>query len=186
MRAIHVPTALAIAAAAALAACGSGEEDVSEAASEGREMSADEVAEEIEDMRLRPGQWEVTSEVVSVEAEGMPEAALSQMRNTKTTATDCITEAEANQPEAGFLAAQEDMNCSYRDFSMRGGRIKGAMTCSPEGMGGEMAMVMDGTFERDSYAMDMDTEMSNMGGMNMDMTMKMRVSGKRLGACRAG
>ena len=48
-------------------------------------MTAAEVAEEVGEVSIRPGQWEVTNEIVSATAQGLPAEALKAMTGQKTT-----------------------------------------------------------------------------------------------------
>jgi len=166
-------------AAAALTIAGCNSAD----APKGKQDAA-EVASEMKGMNLRAGQWEATYEIVSIDGAGMPPEAMAMMKGNKTSVRNCITPEQAAKPDADFMAGQKDSKCEYRDWSMRGGKISGTMSCAIEGQG-EMVMAMDGSFTRDSY--DMVTEMDNPGLPDgMTMKIKSRTSGKRVGDCPAG
>ena len=157
-----------------LASCGQAEEK--------RQQSAEEVAKEMSAVKLEPGQWEATNEILSAEAPGLPPEALRQMVGQKTTVSNCVTPEQAAKPSANFLAAQKDSNCTYQDFSMEGGRMKGTMSCTAQGMPGKMVMNMEGKYGPQSYDMNMDMQAGGMpGGMNMKV--KARTTGRRVGAC---
>lgn len=144
-------------------------------------MSAEQVADELAGMKINPGQWEATNEILSVSAPGMPKNVVQQMLR-KTIVRNCITPEQAANPDANFLAAQKDSNCTYQDWSMSGGKMSGIMTCGGEGMPGQMKMNMQGRYGATSYAMDMSMETAGMpGGMNM--TVKSRTTGRRVGEC---
>src|SRR5918997_2289118 len=142
-------------------------------------MSAEEVAGELAGMKITPGQWEATNEILSVSAPGMPADITKQMLR-KTTVLNCITREQAENPDANFLAAQKDSNCTYQDWSMSGGRMSGTMTCSGEGAPGQMKMQMQGQYAPTSYAMDMTMETA---GAGMNMTIKSRTTWRRVGEC---
>lgn len=168
---------LCTAALLLLAACGTKEQ------TKGEDMTAEEVAGQLSEMKIEPGQWEATNEIISASAPGLPADALKQMVGQKTTVRNCITPEQAERPNANFLAAQENSNCTYQDWSMDGGRMKGTMTCAG---GAEMAdstivMKMDGTYGEKSYDMVMDMETKMPG--DMTMTIKARTTGKRVGEC---
>ena len=112
----------------ALAACGSGKE--------GGEQSAEEVAKEMSALKMRPGQWEATNEVLSANAPGIPADALRGMVGQKTTVSNCVTPEQAEKPSANFLAGQKNSDCTYQDFSMDDGRMTGTMSCTVPGMPG--------------------------------------------------
>ena len=148
----------------------------------GREMTAEEVADELSEMKIEPGQWEATNEIVSATAPGMPPDMLKQMVGNKTTVNNCITPEQAARPSANFLAAQENSNCTYQDWSMDGGRMTGTMTCEGGQMPGKMVMKMNGNYGSTSYDMNMDMQTTGLPN-NMSMNIKARTTGRRIGDC---
>lgn len=162
----------------ALALAGCGRQDQPR----GQEMSAEEVADQLSEMKIEPGEWVATNEIVSVSAPGVPADALGQMVGRETTVRNCITPEQAARPDANFLAVQENSNCTYEDWSMDDGRMAGTMTCTGGQMPGTIVMTMDGTYDDTSYAMDMDMETSGLPG-GLTMTIKARTTGKRVGEC---
>jgi hypothetical protein len=116
-----------------------------------RDMTAEEVANELSGMKIEPGQWEATNEIIAANAPGMPAGVLDQMIGQKTTVQNCITPEQAAKPSANFLAAQENSNCTYQDWSMKGGRMTGKMTCEGGEMPGKMVMTMDGRYGSTAY-----------------------------------
>lgn len=169
---------LCAATALALSACGTSDKPA------GRQSAA-EVAHRMSAVKLKPGQWESTVEIVSVDSPGMPSEALRMMRGHKTVARSCITPEQAEKPNAALLAGQKDNKCDYRDWTMAGGRMHGTITCAGEGGQGKMTMTMDGSYGADSY--DVSTQMTSAdmpGGMSM--TMKSRSTSRRIGDCPAG
>lgn len=169
---------LASAALLALAACGKGEE-------KGRKQSAQEVAKEMAALKMEPGQWEATNEILSATAPGLPAEALKQMVGQKSTVSNCVTPEQAAKPSANFLAAQKSSNCTYQDFSMEGGRMTGTMTCSGGQVPGQMEMKMEGEYDARSYAMNMDMNAKGMPG-GMTLAIKARTTGRRTGDCTPG
>ena len=162
---------LVIAAVAALAGCGD---------KPAGEQSAKDVASELSEVRIEPGEWEATSEILDVSGPGMPPEVVAQMKGHKTVLKNCVTPEQAAKPDASFLTAQKDANCTYENFAMTGGKMTGKMTCAPK-TGGKMVMAMDGTYSKDSYDLTMD--MNNEMGPGQSMAMKARTTAKRLGAC---
>lgn len=161
------------AGAAALAACGAGES---------RNMSAEEVAAELRTVRIEPGLWEVTSIVTGASGPNLPRAAEARIKGHRRTLRNCITPAQAARPEANFLRIQEDGHCTYRDFSMRGGRVRGEMMCSGAGQPGTMTTRMEGRHGPRDY--DMRMRMTSTGmpeGANM--IIDTRTIGRRIGDC---
>ena len=172
------PTLFASTILLTLAACGQGEE-------KGRKQTAQDVAKEMAALKMEPGQWEATNEILSASAPGLPEQALKQMVGQKTTVSNCVTPEQAAKPSANFLAAQKNSNCTYQDFSMEDGRMTGTMTCSGGQVPGEMEMKMAGEYGARSYDMKMDMNAKNMPG-GMTMTIKARTTGRKIGECSPG
>ncbi len=172
MKRVMVASAVAL---VALAACSSEPEKP-------RDMTAEEVADELSGMKIQPGQWEATNEIVSATAPGMPAGVLDQMVGQKTTVQNCITPEQAAKPSANFLAAQENSNCTYQGWSMERGRMTGTMTCEGGEMPGKMVMKMDGRYGSTSYDMNMRMETTGLPN-NMSMTINARTSGRRIGDC---
>ncbi len=170
------PFLIASAALIALAACGESQEQKT------GPQSAQDVAKELSAMKMKPGQWEATNEILSATAPGLPESALRQMVGQKTTVSNCVTPEQAARPDANFLAAQKNSNCTYQDFSMKNGRMNGTMTCSGGQVPGKMAMKMSGTYGPESYDMTMQMNASDMPG-GMTMTVNARTLGRRTGEC---
>lgn len=172
----------------ALAGCGKGEE---KSGSAGANMSAAQVADEMEKVSLQPGEWETVQEITDVKIDGappeMPADMMRSMIGRKITVKNCITPEQAENPSADFLAAQKDSKCTYNGFSMTGGIVKGSIAC-PGGEGGKMTASMEGTYLPASYQMTMDAKMEGMAGPQggMTMHMKMKSSGKRIGECKPG
>jgi len=173
---MYLRFASAAAAIALLAGCNSSE------APKGRDMTAEEVADELSEMKIEPGQWEATNEIISASAPGMPPDMLKQMVGNKTTVQNCITKEQAAKPSANFLAAQENSNCTYQDWSMNRGKMTGSMTCQGGQMPGKMVMAMTGTYGSTKYDLSMDMKSTGLpGGMSMDI--KARTTGRRVGDC---
>jgi len=162
----------------ALAACGDS------GAEKSRDMTAEEVADELSSMKIEPGQWEATNEIVSASAPGMPASVLKQMVGKKTKVANCITPEQAEKPSANFLAAQQNNNCTYQDWTMNGGRMSGTMTCSGGQMPGTVVMAMQGSYAPTQYDLDMDMKASGLPN-GLTMTIKAKTTGRRVGECTA-
>jgi hypothetical protein len=169
-------TLAALPAALLAASCGG--------APESRNMTANEVAEELAEIRIEPGLWEVRSEVVSVSAPGLPLVTRNRMVGPRPTVRNCITPEQAARPNSNFLSGGNTGNCAYRDFSMDGGRMRGAMTCRNEDPPGITEAAMDGTHRPGGYDMTMRMETQLPGGGVMQV--ETRTQGRRLGECPAG
>ena len=170
------PLLLPLALAGALVACGSEPEEKK------GEMTADEVAAELKGMKIEPGQWEATNEIISATAAGVPADALKSMVGQKSTVSNCITPEQAAKPSANFLAAQQNNNCSYQDWNMDGGKMTGTMTCEGGGMPGKVIMKMAGDYGATAYNLNMDMNTSGLPG-GMTMNIKAKTTGRRVGEC---
>ena len=170
---------LPFALAGALAACGS----EPEAETQGN-MTAEEVADELSGMKIEPGQWEATNEIISASAPGVPADALKSMVGQKSTVSNCITPEQAAKPSANFLAAQQNNNCTYQDWNMDGGKMTGTMTCEGGGMPGKVIMNMSGDYGPTAYNLDMNMNTTGLPG-GMTMTIKAKTTGRRVGECTA-
>lgn len=168
-----------------LSACGKS----ADKAGDGTPMSADELADKVQAVKMKPGQWETTVEIVDMKMEGLPEGApagtMSNMIGSKTTVKSCITKEQVEKPNADFLSAQKNANCTYSAFDMSGGRIKAAMTCAGKDRPGEIKMNMTGKYGPDSYEMNQDMTMAGFQP-GMTMAMKSKVTGRHIGDCPAG
>ena len=134
--------------------------------------------------KLQPGQWETKVEIAEVNMPGAPPAVSKQIAETMkktaaTTITNCITPEEAAKPQGKVFGGANDQ-CRYEKFAMGNGRIDGTLVCTDPAQGGSMRMETAGTFTATSFAISNDMTMQ---GGPQAMTMKSRVTGKRLGEC---
>lgn len=149
-----------------VAACGGREE---------RNMSVEEVADQLSNMRIEPGLWELTSEVLEVRAPDLPREVRNRMVGPRSRLRHCITPGQAARPSANFLAGRPDRGCVYRDFSAQDGRVSGTMTCP------DAHTRMDGRYGPQAYDMRMEMESPVAGGAVM--ILELRARGRRIGAC---
>ncbi len=150
---------------------------------------AEVAAEAVKVQQQRPGQWEITSQLVSLDVEGVPDdspmtAMLKQQIGQPKTDSQCLTEEDAKK---AMVPQDVDPNnsCSFAHFRMKGGRIDAEMTCSaPEGPG-TLTMTQKGSYSPDSY--DVTSTLTRAGGTapGENSTMTMKVSAKRTGECKA-
>lgn len=160
-----------------------------------KNASVEQVAEAAKDAKfIDPGQWTSTTEIVSVNLDGLPaaqqkmgEAMTKQMVGRKQTAQNCVTEEEAKKPAAGLFAGGDASACTYDNFKMAGGKLDATMTCKGKGPGaGTMHMTMAGDYAGDTYNVDVEMKMEGGQGMpGSGMTIKARNAGKRIGECKA-
>jgi len=142
-------------------------------------------------VKLSPGKWETTVEILSMDGPGISPAmaaAMKEQRKPQTAAT-CLTPEQAAAPPQDMLGLSK--SCRYEKFAMVGGTIDGTLSCKnlPGMQGGEMRTSLSGKFADTSYDVTSDTtmDMPAMPGTPSGgkMTTKTHVSGKRVGACDA-
>ena len=136
---------------------------------------------------IQPGEWEIQVAAIEVDAPGMPQQVKDMMAKSiggsQSTIHDCVTPEQARRPRPDLFAGKNEGNCTSSDFSMSGGRLRGTISCpAPAGQAGSVTMVMDGQFSPQSYTAT-NTMTTDVGGSKM--TIKARVSGRRVGECSA-
>lgn len=168
----------------ALAACGQAEPDV-----EVRNASVGEVAKEVAEasreggQMIRPGKWQSTMKIESIDAPGMPDSVKSAMRDMNDRAQvfeSCLTKDQAERPKEDFFAGK-DNSCRYDHFTMGEGRIDAKMRCSQGGM--NQVMELDGNYSPTTYSMRMTSSTEGGEGAAANIRMQMRVDAKRIGEC---
>ena len=173
------------AAALALAACGgSGNDKGGNAqAGGGNGSAAAGGGGSASGVSLRPGEWEMKTEVVNVAAEGLPAGIAEGMKaQASSTSKTCMTPEEAKGPKGDMFSGNNPANCKSEGFSWSGGRINGKTTCTGQGGVGATEMTMSGSYGAETIDMTMKSKTDLAGKA---MTMEMRVSGRRVGECTA-
>lgn len=145
-------------------------------------MTAGEVAAELRELRVEPGLWEATSFVLDVRGENMPREAQARIKGHRRTIRNCVTPAQASRPDANFMQIQERGACTYRGFSIEGGRMRGEMRCAGGGLPGAMTTSMDGRYGAGRYDIRMRMVSTGMPEA-ANMTIETRIVGRRIGSC---
>lgn len=148
----------------------------------GGNMSVEQVADEMSKMKMDPGQWEATNEILSATAPGLPPEALRSMVGQKNVVSNCLTPEQAAKPSASFLAGQKGSQCTYKDFSLDDGKMSGQISCTGGQMPGTMVMQMDGKYSPRDYSMNMEMKAEGMPG-GATMTIKAKTTARRTGDC---
>ena len=143
--------------------------------SDDEKMSANDVALELDQIRIEPGLWALSSEIVDVSGPDLPRELRNRMVGPRSRIRHCITPDQAANPSASFLAARSDGQCRYRRHSVRDGIIEGEMDCP-----GASAR-MDGRFTPDAYRMNLHMESPIADGAVMRIEVVAR--GRRIGEC---
>ena len=142
---------------------------------------------------IQPGQWETTTRMTEVEAPGMPEAALAQMRaqlaNQTQTQSSCITPEQAANPTGGLLSGSDSSGCQFGDSTFSGGRIAINGTCPGPGGPGSMRLTMEGSYTATTMEGTVTTQMSAppgaAGGVE-NIRMSGTFNSRRTGDCPSG
>jgi hypothetical protein len=129
---------------------------------------------------LEPGQWELSSEVTSVDPQDNGEPAIDTPVGTRAAYSVCVGEGEAPTE----LFSGEGDTCTYDNYYLRNGRVNLQLTCTREGLPGSLVMSVDGTFETGqlSYNRNVRTILTTDG----DALINHRVTGRRTGDCTPG
>jgi hypothetical protein len=163
----------------AAAGCGGGGGD-DEAGGNAGTADRNAVAADLARVQVRPGLWEVSSEVLSASQPGIPVELAERMKGPRGAARHCITPEQAARPNAAFLGRQRTGQCNNGDFAMRDGRMAGTMTCrAPDGA--ETRVRVSGTYAPETFDMRMNVETPGFGGGTLALAV--RQSGRRVGEC---
>jgi hypothetical protein len=125
--------------------------------------------------QIEPGQWEATVTVQSMSMPGAPPQVAAMMKGKATRQSYCITKEQAAKGPQEML--KQNPSCHFTRYSMNGGVISTAMTCSQNG--GTMTVQANGQYTATSFNVSSTAVMS--GKMSMRMTSTS--SGRRVGPC---
>lgn len=132
---------------------------------------------------IQPGQWEMTTRFTTVEAPGMPEAALKAMQSQAgqaQTQSSCITPEQAANPAGDIMkSGAGGQGCTARDSTFSGGNISVHMTCPGPG-GGSMNLAWEGHYTATTMEGQFTTELQ---GGPQTMRMVGTMTGRRTGDC---
>ncbi len=161
-------------AALMLTACGGqaeNKQDGSASASGGGSTSGAAVS-------LQPGQWEMTTTVVSMNIPNMPQG-VSPPTPPPSTISMCLTPEQAAAPNGGFLTGTgEGGGCRSDNMTMADGRIQGVVQCDSQGT--QMRATVNGQFTPTSYEINQQVQTTAQG---MSMEIEARTNGRRTGDC---
>ncbi|MGF7146790.1 putative small lipoprotein YifL [Sphingomonas zeicaulis] len=165
----------------ALAACGKSDEVKLENA------SVADVAEATKDrgaaVKLKPGQWRTTAELVSIDVPGLSKEMADQIGQSaakSSTTEDCVTQEEADKPQE--MLARDNGECRYDRFQMSGGKIDAVMRCKPAGQPNEMQISLSGNYQPERYDVAAEMVMTQQG---KTITMRLKSKSERIGECKA-
>lgn len=143
--------------------------------------------------RLRPGRWEMTTRLVSIE---MPDATPEMQAQLRAqpipppeTQANCITPEEASDLLGNFrqeiLRTQPNLSCQIGDQQFGAGRIRFAMNC--RGLNGQpdTRMAVVGTFTENAVQLGIsaETSMPIGNGTTQAARSEMTMTGRYAGQC---
>jgi hypothetical protein len=139
---------------------------------------------------IQHGQWEIVTEMTSVDAPGAPPALLDQMRaslaSQRQTQSQCITAEQARNP-ARNMTGQNPAGCEFTDTTWAGGNVRIRANCRPAGAP-PLQMSIEGTYtaQQINNRINVTMEMPNpTGGAAMQIRLQGRMTGRRTGDCRS-
>lgn len=173
-----------IVAASVVALAGCGKSDETKAGNEAA-PSAPVATGSASAPSIQPGQWEVATEALKVDAPNMPKEAAGMLRSSLNKTTKiCITAADLKQSGGNLFTGKKNENCSRQEFGFEGGRVRGQMSCGSGGQApGQMELEVDGSYTATTYS---TTTKMQMSGGGMAMNVESRSTGRRIGDCPAG
>lgn len=129
---------------------------------------------------MGPGQWEVTSQVESVEATDKGTPIFKDKAGDKVTVSVCVGPGDKGKPPVRLFTADEDQ-CEYQNSYIRKGRINASLRCTREGMQGDIMRGVEGKFKVDSF--DAEVMMTSLLASEGDVRIVTKVNGRRTGDC---
>lgn len=151
------------------------------------EISSNEAEAEAGNVRMQPGEWEITARLTEFETEGVPPEAremMVQQQDEPQVSSSCVTPEQAANPQGNMFSGEEDENCAYSEFTMSGGRMLIDGSCQSEGMPGSMTLHMEGSYTPTSYALDSTIVIEGgEGAEGGPLRISGRVEGRRTGPC---
>jgi hypothetical protein len=131
---------------------------------------------------LKPGLYELTSEVTGLSLTDKTTPATKAKEGDQTVVKACV--AADGTPAPALFAEDAGDKCEMKNSYIHYGRISAQMSCKREGKRGEVMPAMMGSFKADSYEGDITSLTYFIEDGDYRMTRK--VSAKRVGDCPAG
>lgn len=129
------------------------------------------------DTPIQPGQWEIRSQVTSVDMPGAPPQVLQMMKKPQVM-RHCVTPEQAARGPQDMLKDKAS-DCRFIRYALKGGTLDSVMQCSSRERG-TMTVTSKGRYAPGSYDVASSMVMSGpRGGMKMTTVGQ----GKRIGPC---
>lgn len=141
------------------------------------ETAPEKAPEAVAATELKPGQWEVTTEIRDVK--GLDGGAPA-MKPETLTASYCIAAGEGKKPPAALLAGLPDVKCSHDSLYLASGRINASLSCTRPDLKGKVMLSANGTFTADSFETEtsLQTYLSGEGDVQASAKSKARRTGE--------
>ena len=129
------------------------------------------------------GQWETSYEVTAIRSTDKTEPALKAAEGDRETGSVCIPAGgEATPPPELFAGPGHE--CSYKNSYIRNGRITASLSCTREGIEGDLMMTVEGKYTATTFEGTVSTTTYLPGRGDFEMSRKM--SGRHTAAsCQA-
>jgi uncharacterized protein DUF3617 len=142
---------------------------------------------------LQPGDWELTSQMTSVEAPGAPPESVEQMRanlpNQRQTQRQCLTQEEAANLARNLLGRNAgSQGCEFSDTTFTGGVVRIIAACRAPDGSAAMSLSVEGEFTATRLNSVMRIEVTGpntTGDGTQTVRMAGTMTGRRLGPCAA-
>jgi Protein of unknown function (DUF3617) len=130
---------------------------------------------------LKPGLYEVASEVTALASTDKTTPFTKLKQGDKTVVKACV--GTGGKPAPALFAEAEADKCEIKNSYIRNGRLSAQMSCKREGKRGEVMPAMMGSFKADSF----EGEITQLTYFieDGDYRMSRKVSAKRVGDCPA-
>lgn len=125
---------------------------------------------------VQPGQWDIVTEVQSVDMPGAPAGVAAMIKGHPIRISQCLTPEQASRGPQDLMKGNKQ--CRFTRYSMTGGKLESEMVCQQGG--GTMTATSSGSFTPTSFTVTGTSVMVN-GAQRM--TVVANTSGRRTGAC---
>jgi hypothetical protein len=159
----------------ALSACGSGSDGSGNVGSAEKAPAAAASGGDIA-ATMQPGEYEVTTQFVSMEAPNMPAGMANAIKGRTEANRNCVTEKDLKEANSDMFAGKEAKQCSQNSIKLAGGRMSGTLKCGSGA--GTSTLTIDGSYTASTYQAEMKMEA---GGV----TTHVKMAAKRVGECSA-
>jgi len=142
---------------------------------------------------LRPGRWEMTMRVISLDMPNAPPEMLAQLRAQPMpppqTTANCMTPEESADLAANFrrqiLQNQPNLSCQVGDQQFGAGRIRLSMTCTGQNGQPDQRLAMVGSFTDSSIQVAVSADSSTPVGNGTAQAVRIEstLTGRRVGEC---